>query len=244
MGAMKDGKLIEAAVNFALNQRIISNDTLAEISLMTSWVTSKKVILNNKNGRTLAEIPLEKVDQLVGKDEVPSIASLKSANPPTKEIKVRKGIPKPIYYLGLLVILWLPTLWIYDPNFESSNVPFISNSTGDENTDIDLESGWAKYYLFREAKGCKAKELSGVKNPTFSFVDEQEMTSHLFIPEEGNCKGDVNNVITAQSKNLKLWPTYSYNLTTGERLCSHDGQRGDLHGCNGRENGTWFYIDL
>ena len=96
----------------------------------------------------------------------------------------------------------------------------------------------AKFHLVRAAKGCKAKELSGVKNPTFSFVDDQMVGKYLFIPEEGNCKGDVNNVITAQSKNLKLWPTYSYNLTTGETLCSQDARIRDIRGCF---NGTWSY---
>ena len=140
-----------------------------------------------------------------------------------KDIKVRKGLPRPIYYLGLLVILYLPTLTIR------------------KFTDTDLAEGnrnRAKSYLVRAAKGCKDKELSGVKNPIFSFVDYQMVGEYLFIPEEVNCKGDVNNVITAQSKNLKLWPTYSYNLTTGERLCYQDARIRDIRGCF---NGTWSY---
>ena len=92
---MDKQRSIEIAINYAFENGIISNRE--EISPRDSYLTSKKVILNNTNGRTQAEIPLEKIQKPEGEREGPSIASIKKSNPPfknqTQKTNVYKFVP-------------------------------------------------------------------------------------------------------------------------------------------------------
>ena len=59
---MNDSKRLEIAIKEALKNGMISNQE--KVSLMTSWVSERNVIINDSKGQMLAEIPLERVEQL------------------------------------------------------------------------------------------------------------------------------------------------------------------------------------
>ncbi len=86
------------------------------------------------------------------------------------------------------------------------------------------------------AKECAVKLADGVKNPTFT---NSELKGYKFIPEDRSCSGDKNNLITAKSKKPEKYPTFSYNVETGTKLCSHNGPKEELSGCSARKNGKW-----
>ncbi len=91
--------------------------------------------------------------------------------------------------------------------------------------------------LIREkAKECALKEASGEVNPIF-YVPK--LNQYLITPSDGNCDGDENNLITAISKETSKYPTYSYNMKTKEKTCSHDGPNEELHGCSAKSGGKW-----
>ena len=71
---------------------------------------------------------------------------------------------------------------------------------------------------------------------TFSDIELSDYELYLL---NGNCNGDENNLIKAKSKNTKKYPTYSYNVKTGKKSCSHDGPNEELHGCSAKRNGEW-----
>ena len=71
---------------------------------------------------------------------------------------------------------------------------------------------------------------------TFSKV---ELPGYQLFPSDGNCKGDENNSIKAKSENTKKYPTYSFNIKTRERKCSHDGPNEELNYCSAKINGEW-----
>ena len=90
------------------------------------------------------------------------------------------------------------------------------------------------------AKECAVKEAQGELDPKFNKNFDRRIFNHYtFLPADRNCNGDENNSITAQSKNIEKFPTYSYNVKTGVKTCSHDGPKEELFHCNARRNGEW-----
>ena len=87
-----------------------------------------------------------------------------------------------------------------------------------------------------KAKECAIKNAKGIKKPTFS---PSRINKYKIFPEDRDCNGDENNLITAQSINTAKYPNYSYNVETGEKTCSHDGPSEKLYGCSTRRNGKW-----
>ena len=86
------------------------------------------------------------------------------------------------------------------------------------------------------AKECAVKKISGEYNPTFIVP---KLNKYTFLPASGNCNGDANGLLTAVSENSSKYPTYSYNVKTGAKTCSHDGSNEKLNGCSARRNGEW-----
>ena len=119
------------------------------------------------------------------------------------------------------VLLILPFLAI--PHF--LNVQNKANSAAARNT------------LSTIAKECL--EAFSKKDLTYSFPKNPKLTGYKLLPSDGNCKGDENNFIEAESENTKKNPTYSYNTLTGEKTCSHDGQNDELNGCSAKRKGEW-----
>ena len=77
------------------------------------------------------------------------------------------------------------------------------------------------------------------KNDLASTFSDVELSDYELYPLDRNCNGDENNLIKAKSKNTKKYPTYSYNVKTGKKSCSHDGPNEELHGCSARRDGRW-----
>ncbi len=86
------------------------------------------------------------------------------------------------------------------------------------------------------AKECAVKKANREIKPTF---DVPILDNYTFKPENGNCDGNKNNSFTAVSEDLSKYPTFSYNVLTGAKTCSHDGPKEELHGCSARRNGEW-----
>ena len=86
------------------------------------------------------------------------------------------------------------------------------------------------------AKVCAAKKADGEINPTFSIP---ELKHYIFSPENGDCNGDPNNLLSATSRKPSKYPSFFYNVVTGQKSCLHKGPTGSLLGCSARKNGEW-----
>ena len=130
----------------------------------------------------------------------------------------------PIFFVELLlpiiIILILPFIAI--PQF--INVQNKAKSSAARNTVRNI------------AKEC-LEALS--KNDLAYTFSEVELPGYRLFPLAGNCKGDENNLIKAKSENTKKYPTYSFNIETREKKCSHDGPNEDLNYCSAKRNGEW-----
>ena len=83
------------------------------------------------------------------------------------------------------------------------------------------------------AKECAQKKADGQINPTFSI---QDLDHYFFIPANGDCNGDPNNLLSAISRKPSKYASFSYNVVTRRKTCFHDSPY-DLYGCD--KNGNW-----
>ena len=123
-------------------------------------------------------------------------------------------------FLPIIIILILPFIAI--PQF--INVQNKAKSSAARNTVRNI------------AKEC-LEALS--KNDLAYTFSEVELPGYRLFPLDGNCKGDENNLIKAKSENTKKYPTYSFNIETREKKCSHDEPNEDLNYCSAKRNGEW-----
>ena len=86
------------------------------------------------------------------------------------------------------------------------------------------------------AKECAVKKADGEINPTFGIP---EVKHYIFSPENGDCNGDPNNLLSAISKKPSKYPSFFYNVVTGQKSCLHKGPTGSLLGCSARKDGEW-----
>ena len=99
--------------------------------------------------------------------------------------------------------------------------------------------------LVMYAKECAVKKAMDEINPAINVT---KLEKHKITPIDGNCDGDEKGLITALSIDLSKYPTFIYNVKTGEKTCSHNGVKWDqeqerhYHGCTAKINGTWFEI--
>ena len=130
----------------------------------------------------------------------------------------------PIFFVELLlpiiIILILPFIAI--PQFI--------------NVQNKAKSSAARNIVMNIAKECL--EALSKKDLVYTFSDVELLGYQLF-PLDGNCKGDENNLIKAKSENTKKYPTYSLNIETREKKCSHDGPNEELNYCSAKRNGEW-----
>jgi len=130
----------------------------------------------------------------------------------------------PIFFVELLlpiiIILILPFIAI--PQF--INVQNKAKSSAARNTVRNI------------AKECL--EALSKKDLAYTF-SKVELPGYRLFPIDGNCKGNENNLIKAKSENTKKYPTYSFNIKTREKKCSHDGPNEDLNYCSAKRNGDW-----
>ena len=89
-----------------------------------------------------------------------------------------------------------------------------------------------------EAIAKECLERVSRKDLVSTFL-QVELQGYKLYPFDGNCNGDEDNLIKAESENTEKNPTYSYNVQTGVKSCSHDGPNEELHGCSTRRNGKW-----
>ena len=107
-------------------------------------------------------------------------------------------------------------------------------------------SGTAANSIVFIVRECDNKKATGELNPTFT-IPKKYISSRItegyfpytFLPKNRLCNGDENNLIKAESENTEKYPTFSYNVETGKKICSHNGPNEELHGCSARRNGEW-----
>ena len=104
------------------------------------------------------------------------------------------------------------------------------------NVQNKAKSSAARNIVMNIAKECL--EALSKKDLVYTFSDVELLGYQLF-PLDGNCKGDENNLIKAKSENTKKYPTYSFNIETREKKCSHDGPNEELNYCSAKRNGEW-----
>tara|TARA_A100001035_G_C27599550_1_gene415825 strand:+ start:41 stop:664 length:624 start_codon:yes stop_codon:yes gene_type:complete len=85
-------------------------------------------------------------------------------------------------------------------------------------------------------KECAAKKAYGEINPTFSIP---EVKHYIFSPVNGDCNGDPNDLLSATSRKPSKYPSFFYNVVTGQKSCLHKGPTESLLGCSARKNGKW-----
>ena len=130
----------------------------------------------------------------------------------------------PIFFVEFLlpIIIIIITPFIAIPQF--INVQNKAKSSEARNTVRNI------------AKECL--EALSKKDLAYTFADI-ELPGYQLFPLDGNCKGDENNLIKAKSENTKKYPTYSFNIETREKKCSHDGPNEELNYCSAKRNGEW-----
>ena len=104
------------------------------------------------------------------------------------------------------------------------------------NVQNKAKSSAARNIVMNIAKECL--EALSKKDLVYTFSDV-ELLGYQLLPLDGNCKGDENNLIKAKSENTKKYPTYSFNIETREKKCSHDGPNEELNYCSAKRNGEW-----
>lgn len=86
------------------------------------------------------------------------------------------------------------------------------------------------------AKECAVK-IANNETPTFSTPS---LSGYAVTPTgASNCLGGVGSVITATSDTPAKYPTFSYNVSTGSKDCSHGAGAVPLHGCSTGTGGKW-----
>ena len=85
-------------------------------------------------------------------------------------------------------------------------------------------------------KECAQKKADGQINPTFNIP---KLDHYTFSPVNGDCNGDQNNLLSAISRKPSKYPSFFYNVVTGQKSCLHKGPTGTFLGCSARKNGKW-----
>ena len=104
------------------------------------------------------------------------------------------------------------------------------------NVQNKAKSSAARNIVMNIAKECL--EALSKKDLAYTFSDV-ELPGYMLFPLDRDCKGDENNLIKAKSENTKKYPTYSFNIETREKKCSHDGPNEGFNFCSAKRNGEW-----
>ena len=70
-----------------------------------------------------------------------------------------------------------------------------------------------------------------------SFIYPQ-IKNYSFKPKSSICNGDENNLIKAKSSDESRFPSYSINLSTGEKSCFYNGSYEKFASCD-EESNSW-----
>jgi len=92
--------------------------------------------------------------------------------------------------------------------------------------------------LAQIAKECAVKDAKNVSSPTFA---ETNLSGYPTITPSGrSCAGDTSGNITfTADQSAAKYPTFTYNVNTGAKTCTHThATLTILHGCSGKP-GTW-----
>ena len=74
-------------------------------------------------------------------------------------------------------------------------------------------------------------------NPTFDVPELDH--PYKFYPQDGDCNGDLNNLLSTISDKPTRHPSFFYNVGKGQKSCLHEGPTGSLYGCSARRDGKW-----
>lgn len=97
------------------------------------------------------------------------------------------------------------------------------------------KSKMARRMLLYIIKQCAVLREEGINDPKYKIP---ELSSYEFLPKNGNCLGDEQDLFIAKSKSLKKLATWRYNRITGDKTCLFNGGNTELHGCS--KDGRWI----
>ena len=88
--------------------------------------------------------------------------------------------------------------------------------------------------LAQIAKECAVQDANNVSSPLFAEIN---LSGYSYTPTGRSCAG-TSSIITFTSDATAKYPTFSYNVDTGAKACTHTATTTALHGCSGKP-GTW-----
>ena len=98
-----------------------------------------------------------------------------------------------------------------------------------------------KYQNYRDSlpKKLKSSKTELVNLSASEISQEINKEAYQFFPNDFVCSGaDDGWVIMSALKKTQL-PSFSYNIFTNEKKCSHEGPTEEYLGCSNKINGTW-----
>ena len=139
---------------------------------------------------------------------------------------ILKTIWTEVWICVIAIIYWTFCIGLVYFNPVCASDPFdtVSKGSGPRNS------------VIRRVKECELLRSKGNTSPSFRGWEGE---SYKLLPEDGDCNGDINNRITAESKDTEDLPTYSFNVKTRKRSCFHDGPYENYAGCSARRDGEW-----
>ena len=100
---------------------------------------------------------------------------------------------------------------------------------------------YRQYNNYRDSLPEKVKnieiKLASLSAPEISQRINQE--AYQFFPKDFDCSGTEDGLIIMSSINKNQLPTFSYNILTNGKYCSHEGPTEEYLGCSNKTNGTW-----
>ena len=100
---------------------------------------------------------------------------------------------------------------------------------------------YRQYNNYRDSLPQKVKnieiKLASLFAPEISQRINQE--AYQFFPKDFACSGTDDGLIIMSALNNNQLPTFSYNILTNGKYCSHEGPTEEYLGCSNKINGTW-----
>jgi len=91
--------------------------------------------------------------------------------------------------------------------------------------------------LIQLAKECVVKLSDPAESNTFAAINLDGYSSITFAGSTTECSS--SGEIIFESSDLKKYPTFKYNVSTGQRTCFHNGPTDQFLDCSSRKDGEW-----
>ena len=100
---------------------------------------------------------------------------------------------------------------------------------------------YRQYNNYRDSLPEKVKNIE-IKLASLSAQEISQrinQEAYQFFPKDFDCSGTEDGLIIMSAINKNQLPTFSYNILTNGKYCSHEGPTEEYLGCSNKINGTW-----